>query len=204
MNEPAFTDMPALVQALGAAFAACTDRPYALFGHSMGAGVAFELCRYLRRRGLPLPVKLIVSGARAPRYRLGLQPKRAPSDEELLDILQRLEGTPKEALASEELVRMLLPVLRADTTLYRNYVYVPEAPLEIPISAFGGVEDPNVPVEGLEEWRAETSAGEFAVRLFAGGHFYLNSDRDAVFKAIREELKWPDVDVRRGSGDPPS
>ena len=188
--EPPFTRMEPLIDALAEAILPHTGRPFAFFGHSMGAGIAFELARALRGRGLPLPVCLFVSGARAPRCRLHWTPPPAPTGPELVAQLRRLEGIPPEVFESEEVMRMFLPVLEADTALYRAYTYREEAPLACPIRAFGGAADPNVAREHLELWAAETSVS-FALRLFPGGHFYLRSAEDDLLSAIAAELAKP-------------
>lgn len=173
--EQPFTRMAPLVEALGNAILPWTATPFAFFGHSMGAGVAFELARWLRRRGAPLPAGLLVSGARAPQSRLNWTPPPEPTEAELLAQVRRLEGLPEEALEDAELIRLVLPALRADTTLYRTYTYTEEEPLACPIRAFGGEADPNVRREDLEAWSQQTTAG-FALRTFPGGHFYLHTE----------------------------
>jgi surfactin synthase thioesterase subunit/glycosyltransferase involved in cell wall biosynthesis len=151
---------------------------YAFFGHSMGAIVAFELARGLRREGLSLPRMLIVSAARAPQFRRDHIPPPDPTRQELLDEVHRLEGLPEDLLSNNDLIDLLLPTLQADTGLYRRYVYRPEAPLQIPIIAAGGIHDPNVTEGHLAAWREQTSSA-FEWRQFAGGHFYLrNTEAD--------------------------
>jgi surfactin synthase thioesterase subunit len=154
----------------------------------MGAIVAFELARELRRRGRPLPGMLIASGARAPRYRLGHVAPPDATDAELLADLRRLSGTPAEFIDNPSMFHMILPALRADTSLYRHYRYQPEGPFAFPIRAYGGVEDPNVTEEHLESWSAETTAS-FAARRFPGGHFYLLGNREQLLSALTEDLK---------------
>lgn len=188
LAEAPFERMEPLVIALAGAIERYLDRPFAFFGHSMGAVVAFELARELRRRGAPQPETLIASGARAPRYRLGHVAPPDPSDAELLADLQRLGGTPPELLADARGVTALLPALRSDTILYRHYTYRPEAPLDCAIRAYGGSEDSNIATEHLEAWGEETSAA-FAVRRFPGGHFYLQACREQVRAALMEELR---------------
>ena len=182
LAEAPFDRMEPLITSLAGAIANYLDRPFAFFGHSMGAIVAFELARELRRRGLPLPRILIASSARAPRYRLNHVPPPDPSDEELLAELHRLSGTPAEVLTA------ILPALRADTHLYRQYVYRSEPPFDIPIRAYGGVDDPNITPEHLEGWAAETTKS-FAVRRFQGGHFYLQARPEEFSAAVNEDLE---------------
>lgn len=185
---PPIDNMPALVSQITAAMQPYTDAPYAFFGHSMGAGVAFELTRSLRRAGAVLPKALIVSGARAPQYRTGLEPNPELSDEQLIAELARLGGMPCEILNNREAFELALLPLRADTLLYRNYRYLPEPPLAIPIFAYGGASDPNVRPEHLDAWREHTSAS-FMRREFAGGHFYLQTDRAGILEALRSDLQ---------------
>ena len=178
--EPAIDNMPELVEALVAAIRPYVDRqggePYAFFGHSMGAGIAYELARKLENQ----PRVLIVSAARAPQYRLNLAPRPDPSDEELIAQLSAL-GDSAEAL------KRMLPLLRADTRLYRNYRFTAGPPLKIPIGAYGGKRDPNVKREHLAEWRELTGSG-FVQREFPGGHFYLQTAQQEVLRAIAEDL----------------
>jgi surfactin synthase thioesterase subunit/glycosyltransferase involved in cell wall biosynthesis len=185
--EPPIDDIRALVQPLCTAIAPHTHMPFALFGHSMGAGIAFELAHALRRSGYPLPRALFVSAARAPQFRLHHEPPPEPTDEELLEQLRRLDGLPAGVLDNPNLLRLIMPVLRADTRLYRNYIYTPEDALPVPIFAYGGASDPNVRPEHLEAWRTQTTAG-FTHREFPGGHFYLQSSRDAFLEALKADL----------------
>ncbi|HMC59457.1 MAG TPA: thioesterase domain-containing protein, partial [Candidatus Solibacter sp.] len=133
LAEAPFERMEPLVEALASAIELYTAKPFAFFGHSMGAAVAFELARLLRRRQQPLPVMLIASGARAPQYRRNHVPPAAPGDEEFLAELRGLQGMPDEVLEDPAMMRALLPALRADAALYRNYVYREDTPLDCPI-----------------------------------------------------------------------
>jgi surfactin synthase thioesterase subunit/glycosyltransferase involved in cell wall biosynthesis len=185
--EPPFTRMEPLVEALADAIVPLMGQPFAFFGHSMGAGIAFELARALRRRGRPLPVHLMVSGARAPRCRLGWSPGPDPTRAELMEQMRRLEVIPAETLANDEVMRLVLPALEADTALYRHYSYTPEAPLDCPIHAFGGDADPNVSPSHLEMWALETSAA-FDLRMLPGSHFYLQTAEAELLEALRAKL----------------
>jgi surfactin synthase thioesterase subunit len=186
--EAPFDRMEPLVEALAAAIAPYLDRAFAFFGHSMGAAVAFELTRELRRSSLPQPGLLIASAARAPQFRRDYTPPPAPSDEQFLAELRRLEGFPADALDDQALLAAILPALRADAALYRNYVYAAGAPLACPIRAYGGSADPNVLPEHLNGWAGETTAS-FAVRLFPGGHFFLHAEKQDVLGALAEDVE---------------
>jgi surfactin synthase thioesterase subunit/glycosyltransferase involved in cell wall biosynthesis len=187
LAEAPFRRMTPLIAALADAIEPYLSQPFAFVGHSMGAVVAFELARVLRRRGKPLPGILIASAARAPQYRRNHTPPPAPSREQFLDELRRLEGMPAEVLDDPAMLRAILPALEADASLYRNYVYQDEPPFEFPIRAYGGCEDPNVRREHLDAWRDQTT-GSFAVRIFPGGHFYWNVSRTKFRAALDEDL----------------
>ncbi len=187
LAEAPFERMAALVEALANAIEPYLAQPFAFFGHSMGAVVAFELSRLLRRRGQSLPRVLIASAARAPQYRRNHVPPAAPEDQQLLDELRRLQGIPADVLDDPALMRAILPALKADAKLYRNYVYAAEAPLPCPIRAYGGAADPNIRPEHLEAWAEQTTAS-FRMRLFPGGHFYLNECPAEVRAALQEDL----------------
>ena len=186
--EAPFERMEPLVAALADAIRPYLAQPFAFFGHSMGAAVAFELARLLRRRGQPLPKLLVASGARAPQFRRNYTPPPAPEDEQFLDELQRLQGIPDDLIDDPALMRAILPALRADAALYRKYAYTEDAPLDCPIRAYGGAGDSNVRREHLEAWAEQTTAS-FAVRLFPGGHFYIERSQAEFLAALAEDLE---------------
>ena len=192
LAEAPFEGMTPLVEALASAIEPWLAQPFAFFGHSMGAVAAFELARLLRTRGLPLPSLLIASSARAPQYRRNHVPPPAPSEAQFIDELRRLNGVPIEVLDDPAVLRAILPALRADAGLYRSYVYAEGAPLPFPIRAWGGASDPNITPAHLEAWNEQTTSS-FAVRLFPGGHFYLNTARAEFVAALDESLNPPAV-----------
>jgi surfactin synthase thioesterase subunit/glycosyltransferase involved in cell wall biosynthesis len=177
LAEAPYERMALLVEALASAIEPYLGQSFAFGGHSMGAVVAFELVRELRRRGLAMPRVLIASAARAPQFRRGHVPPPPKSDEQLL---RELEIPP-------ELARAVLPSLRADTTLYSHYVYAEDAPLDVPIRAYGGLDDPNIRRDHLEGWGEQTTSS-FAVREFPGGHFYLREAVEEFRAALEAEL----------------
>ena len=176
-----------MVEAVTAAIEPLLDRPFAFFGHSMGAMISFELARELRRRKLPMPGALLVAGARAPQLRKRPASDKEPSEEEFLEEIRRLEGVPEEILENEELLRYVLPALEADSRLGRLYVYRDEPPLDAPIRAYAGSGDARLPRQAIEAWREQTRAS-FALREFPGGHFFLHTAEKQLLAAIAEDL----------------
>jgi len=186
IKEPALTRLAPLVQALSQSLQPELDLPFAFFGHSMGGLIAFELARQLRREVGPLPVHLFISAKCSPKQVDDLYSGEI-SDQELIQILHRYEGTPGEVLEDAELMQLLLPVIRADMELCNTYVCEPEPPLPCPITAFGGLQDHKSGRECLEGWRDYTT-GRFTLRMFPAGHFFLQSCEKSILEAISREL----------------
>ena len=188
MTEPAFSDMNALVAAVTGEIVPHLTRPYALFGHSMGAVVAFETARRLRAVGAPEPVRLIVSGRRAPHLPDPEPPLHAlPDDRFIAELQRRYGGIPAQVLEHRDLLALLLPGLRADLTALERHDHVSGEPLGCPITAFGGTDDPRAGRSELEGW-AEHTGGAVTVRQFPGGHFYLQDARQPLLDAIAVAL----------------
>jgi medium-chain acyl-[acyl-carrier-protein] hydrolase len=185
--EDAFTSTDTLVPVLVDRLTPHLDRPYSLFGHSMGALIAFETARELRRRGLPSPVRLFASGFRAPHLPERFPNRRALDDQAFVADLRALAGTPDEVVENEEMLALLLPTLRADVTLCETYVHRAADPLDVPLTVFGGAADPRVSRDELDGWRQHTHAG-MELRIFPGHHFFLKSHRAAVVAAVAERL----------------
>ncbi|MFI2238017.1 thioesterase II family protein [Streptomyces chrestomyceticus] len=155
--------------------------PYAFFGHSGGALLAFELARALRKRGTQ-PGHLFLSGQPAPGHDIAAPELHRLSDEDFSAALRGLDGTSDGVFADPGLMKLLLPTLRADFTLWESHRHRPDQPLAVPITALGGDTDPRAPVDGLQAWRQETT-GAFSAEVFPGGHFYLN-DSGAELAAV--------------------
>jgi medium-chain acyl-[acyl-carrier-protein] hydrolase len=186
IKEPPLTRLVPLVQALSQSLRPELDLPFAFFGHSMGGLIAFELARQLRREGGPLPVHLFISAKCCPQQVDDFDTGEIP-DEELIQILRRYEGTPREVLENAELMQLLLPVIRADMELCNTHVYDSEPPLPCPITAFGGLEDHVSGRPCLEGWRNYTT-GRFTLRMFPAGHFFLQSWEKSILETIFREL----------------
>src|SRR4029453_515698 len=188
LMEPLFTQLSPLIQALAQALLPLLDKPFAFFGHSLGALVSFELARQLRRQYGVQPVRLFISADRAPQIPNRDPPIHSLPEGEFLVELRRLNGTPREVLEDEELRQIMLPLLRADFAVYETYGYSTEPPLNCPISAFGGLQDHRVSRGDLEAWRDQTSVS-VSLRMFPGDHFFLNTTQASLLGALSQELR---------------
>ena len=187
LMEPLFTQLSPLIRALAQALLPLLDKPFAFFGHSLGAVVSFELARQLRRQYGVQPVRLFVSASRAPQLPHRGLPVHTLPEGDFLAELRRLNGTPTEVLEHEELMQIALPVLRADFAVYETYRYPTEPPLNYPISAFGGLRDRTVSQSDLEAWREQTSVS-FSRQMFPGDHFFLITTQPLLLRVLSQEL----------------
>ncbi|HEX6290701.1 MAG TPA: thioesterase domain-containing protein [Herpetosiphonaceae bacterium] len=188
LAEAPLTRVPAVVEALAPVLLPRLDLPFAFFGHSLGALIAFDLARYLRRFYQQSPAHLFVAGCAAPQIS-DLRPELYNLPEpEFVAELRRLKGTPEDVLQQPELLQMLLPGLRADFELGSTYRYAPEEPLACPISAFGGLADPEISRDELDAWREQTQA-KFVLRMLPGDHFFLLGARAQLLQVIAQELR---------------
>lgn len=186
-SEPALTRFPEVIDRLAEALAPHLSRPFAFFGHSMGALIAFELARQLRQAGLPLPHRIFVSGHPAPQL-----PRRRPVISHLprTEFVQALRDdfdVDPVLLDNEELVGMILPILRADYELVESYVYGEAPLLPCPISAFGGTRDLEATEQELQAWRLNTIGGFRAVS-FPGNHWFINTSREDIIREVKRDL----------------
>lgn len=163
------------------------DKPFALLGQSMGALLAFELVRELRRRRAPQPLHLFVAGGAAPQTRRRGRPTYLLGDVAFVEELRRLQGTPPEVLAHPELLDLMLPIVRGDFELYDTYTYTHEPPLACSISAYGGADDRGVPPQMIDAWKFQTT-GRFHTRIFPGGHFFFRSAERLLIREVSREL----------------
>jgi medium-chain acyl-[acyl-carrier-protein] hydrolase len=152
----------------------------------MGALLSFELVRQLRRAYNLFPVCLFVSGRGAPQLPEPDRPIHALPDAGFVKEIRRLNGTREKVLAHAELMQLLLPVLRADFALCETYTYSPEAPLDCPISAFGGLADPRVNRERLQAWCDQTRAA-FSLSMLPGDHFFLHTASSLLLQTLSRE-----------------
>jgi surfactin synthase thioesterase subunit len=189
MLERPFDRMPPLVDALADAIAPELDRPYAVFGHSMGARLGFELLRELRRRDERAPLALFASSCKAPHLPRAPQPLFEQMPENVFVArLRNMNGTPPEVFENPELLELVLPAIRADFAVVDSYEYADEPALACPIRAFGGTMDTEAREDELLAWQAHTTTS-FALRMLSGGHFTIVSHEQKITAAVATELQ---------------
>lgn len=184
-DEPAIDEMPRMTDALAQNIEPLLDKPFSLFGHSMGGLIAYELARHLRAQHLPMPSQLFISACGTPQLTDSTPKIHSLPDDQFLNEFDQLDGIPRE-MQNPEVLRLLLPIFRADMQLLEDYAYYSGAPLDLPIVAFGALDDSRVSRERIEGWASHTSGG-FEARYFSGGHFYLREHRRAIIKIIDEK-----------------
>jgi medium-chain acyl-[acyl-carrier-protein] hydrolase len=182
-TEPPFNRLFPLVRALAAALRPWLDIPFAIFGHSMGALVGFELARNLRMTQSCLPKHLFLSACPAPQISNGRAKIYNLPEPAFFDGLRRLHRTPPAFLQEPELLSIFLPLLRADFAVFETYTYVEEHPLACPITAFCGSEDSLAGPSEVGAWRSQTTAS-FSMHMIPGDHFFIHGSEDLLVKAV--------------------
>ncbi|MET7641392.1 alpha/beta fold hydrolase [Streptomyces sp. NPDC005438] len=187
-REPMVDNIPELADQVARVVRESVDRPFALFGHSMGASLAFEVAVRLERTGHQ-PLRLFASGRRAPsRYRHERVHER--DDDGLIADVRKLSGTDQRIFGDEELLRMVLPAIRNDYRAAETYECPPGVRLKASITAMSGEDDPKASPDEVAAWEEHTE-GEFDLRMYPGGHFYLTEHAADVLAVIRERLGEP-------------
>lgn len=189
LREPLYNNMDTLQQALWNGLLPFFDRPCIFFGYSLGALVAFELARRLRREGRPEPLLLIAAARRAPQIPLPAPPTHHLADAQFLERLDAdYGGVPAQLKESSELLELVLPVMRADMTIYETYVNRPEAPLNCRIAVFAARDDKTLTHDDLEAWQAQT-VQPITIKWFPeGGHFFINSHTNELVAGLLATL----------------
>ncbi len=188
IKESPYKQLLPLTEVLAEALYPYFDKPFAFFGHSMGALISFEVVRSLCNRFSQSPVHLIVSGKSAPHLPSRHQNIYQLTDDELVSESERLYGAlPKIILDDPDLLKFFLPIIRADLTLVETYQYISGGPLECPITVFGGGQDNSVNEDELSAWRNYT-VDNFNLKIFQGDHFFIQANRTALVQEIKKAL----------------
>lgn len=190
LSEPPYDTMDAFIDAFMPVVSALAQRPYALFGHSMGALMAYALVAALPE-GVPKPQHLFLSAHRPPNLDLGREPFRDLPTDVFLQRVRAMGGIPDAAWNERELLDLVTPALRADFALCESFARgdVPgRMPIDVPITAFGGVDDGNASPEALEHWSHLTTDWR-GCHIFAGGHFYIREHASPVLQIVARTLE---------------
>jgi medium-chain acyl-[acyl-carrier-protein] hydrolase len=187
ISEPLMDRIDALAELIAEAVAAQPAVPYALFGHSMGSLVAFEMCHVLAARNATTPALLVAAGHRGPHLPASKPPVHDAPDAEFVAHLRELGATPPEVLESAELVDLMLPILRNDFRACETYSAPERPPLRTEIAAYGGLADKDADRDALLAWEQET-LGRFALRLFPGGHFFVRECASRVAATLQRDM----------------
>jgi medium-chain acyl-[acyl-carrier-protein] hydrolase len=154
----------------------------------MGGLICFEFTRTLRRRFNLQPEALFLAGRQAPPIQDGTTARYDLPEPQFVEELRRLNGTPPEILEQPELMRLLVPLLRADFEVCQTYVYEPGRPVDCPMFVFSGLQDDEVSYEELESWRPHTTA-TFSLRMLPGDHFFIRTAQSQLLEMISAELR---------------
>lgn len=185
-TEPLTPDIKQMAEAMLPTILQYLDKPFAFFGHSMGALISFELTRLLSAECSSLPEHLFVSAADAPHV-VKSDPIHHLPEEEFLQALIGLNGMPREVLENTEFLEYVLPIIRSDFSACANYRYSEGPLVSCPVTAYGGSNDPRVDPQYVEQW-CQYAGARFQVKMFAGDHFFMTSHQREMISAIHQEL----------------
>jgi surfactin synthase thioesterase subunit len=186
--EAAHTSMDSLLSELFPALLPLFDKPYILFGHSLGSRVAFEVLNMCRDKGLHGPIHFFASGSRGPHIPQREEPIHHLSDQLFIDELRLMGGTPSEILDDPEIMSLYLPMLRADFQLSYDYTYKRGRIFNCPATVFGGLEDNGISQDDLRSWGNYFSKVT-NVLMIEGNHFFIDSNSVYVQKKVLEAYK---------------
>jgi len=188
MNERCFVRLHALVAALVEDVRGLLTTPFAIYGHSLGALIGFELARQLELAGAAAPRALAVAGCRGPRLRPRKRPIFALPDDQLIEELRTLGGMDPAVLGHEELLQTMLPVLRADLEMADTYAARHTESTNLTVFVYGGANDEDTPPEDLQAWTLETRQPP-QVRIYPGNHFFVHTAVDQLLQDVVTDLR---------------
>ena len=183
-NDKAAENMDQLVDILFPQVVEYIDKPFAIYGHSFGSVIAYELVKRLQKENKPLPTGLFVSSRRAPQQQTRFKPTEPLTDQEFITEMQnKFHAIPVAILHEKELLKLLLPILRSDMQLNESYVGNLEPLLRVPVTAFYGEEDNVIQFDEMKKWKAVTT-GPFHIEGFPGGHFFIEKEKEKLISIM--------------------
>lgn len=185
-TEPLISTIEPMVQGATEAMRSKLDKPFAVFGHSLGAAVAFEVCKRLEAEGFQ-PEVFIPSGRNAPHVETDKKPLHQLSDQEFIEEIKTFNGTPAEVLDNPELMELMVPILKADFGISETYQPDLTHQVKSRINAFGGNRDPHVEDEGIDGW-GQYTASSFESNILDGDHFFIHGEATEFFQILNELL----------------
>lgn len=186
LTEGLVEDFDVLITRLCAEQAHAMRGNFAIFGHSMGALLAYGMAQRLRAQGRLLPSALVVSGSAAPTMRNPDRFVGKDNEAALIADLRKQGGTPEEVFANAELMRITLDAMKADYLVCQSFRAADRAPLNLPVHAFAGRQD-DIDAQRIDAWSAE-AAGIFTLDWFEGGHFFIRQQEDAMLDVLTQRL----------------
>ena len=186
-NEPLLNNISQVIDNLLLHFNKYTDKPFILFGHSIGALIAFEFARTLRQRKMLQPKHLIVSGTKAPQVPLKKQHIHKLPKKQFIEELKKYNGIPDYIIEDEELISIFIPIIKADFSISETYNYSNKKPLSCPITALGGSNDNTFDADDLIKWQEQTS-NAFIHQFLPGDHFFINTSYTEIINIINQSL----------------
>ena len=188
IRDPLIHDLSELTSQLVPAIAPLLDKPYALFGYSMGALIAFETARVLEKSGYPQPEAVFAASRQAPSLPPQVDPFFDLPEDQFWDRVRKLNGCPDEVFQMPEILELIGPVLRNDLRLCDSYTHQDNTLLSCPIRAYGSENDALTPLEALDAWENHTE-NVFSRKIFPGDHFFIHQQAEALVADITETLQ---------------
>ncbi len=187
LNEALEHNIQMLIEPMAQALSENSDRPFAIFGHSMGALLGYELTLKLQHNFKKNPVHVFLSGHGAPHLPERDEPIHQLPKSEFVSKIRQYNGTPHEVLENDELMELMVPILRADFEVCETYQPACLDKITAPLTVMGGINDSGAPRADLEAW-ADFTTQTFNVRMFPGDHFYLLQHKMTLLQAILQDI----------------
>jgi medium-chain acyl-[acyl-carrier-protein] hydrolase len=184
-TEPLLSSSNVIIDCLSKDIVSLLDKPYVVYGHSVGALLAFELVQSLRDSNCRLPNFIVVSSSPAPQLKFNRNAISNLPDNEFLERLKAYNGLPDSLTNNNELLSVFMPMLRADLTVFETYTYREQPPLKCPIIALGGIYDPIVSKHDLAAWYNQTTS-LFTLNFFEGDHFFIKNKNNNFLTFLGE------------------